>query len=139
MFSDFAGSGRPAAPEASLAGEPIPYRRPDERDVLGVLPGVAGSMAPDARDGPQFRMGTIEIAGVPPSDAANLQKRWKLNAGDVFDASYPAKFIADEVRPVLRRLNLRTVGSELSPDTPSQTALMRRASTAKRSRKRLLV
>jgi outer membrane protein assembly factor BamA len=77
------------------------------------------------KEGPQFRMGAVEIAGLPPAEAASLQKRWRLKAGDVFDASYPSKFVADEVRPVLRRLKLRGAVPEMRADTPRQLVNVR--------------
>jgi len=43
-------------------------------------------------EGPQFRMGTLSIDGVPARQVDALVKKWKLKAGDVFDASYPGTF-----------------------------------------------
>jgi outer membrane protein insertion porin family len=54
-------------------------------------------------EGPQFRMGTLEFVGIAERDAANLQKKWRLKAGDVFDASYVDQFQTDEIFPLHRR------------------------------------
>jgi outer membrane protein insertion porin family len=53
-------------------------------------------------EGPQFRFGALEFAGLAPDDAEALSKKWLLKPGDVFDDSYPAKFFAQEIRPRLR-------------------------------------
>jgi outer membrane protein assembly factor BamA len=54
-------------------------------------------------EGPQFRMGTVEVTGLSASDAANLKKKWRLQPGDVYDNSYPGQFETAEVVPFLRR------------------------------------
>ncbi len=46
----------------------------------------------DITEGPQYRMGALELVG--KSGAADeLQQHWKLTAGDPFDASYLEKFL----------------------------------------------
>lgn len=54
-------------------------------------------------EGPQFRMGTVEFPGLAPADAAGLLKRWQLKPGDVFDASYPDRFMDEEIVPRIPR------------------------------------
>jgi outer membrane protein assembly factor BamA len=54
-------------------------------------------------EGPQFRFGTLTFPGLSPDGVADLTKRWRLKAGDVFDASYPAQFFMDQVQPRLRQ------------------------------------
>jgi len=62
-------------------------------------------------DGPQYRMGMLELVGFPAAEVANLTKKWRLRPGVVFDGTYPAEFQRDELRragaPVLleRRVN----------------------------------
>ena len=46
-------------------------------------------------EGPQYRMGDISILGVSESDANKLKEKWKLQRGDVFDASYPDEYVKD--------------------------------------------
>jgi outer membrane protein assembly factor BamA len=54
-------------------------------------------------EGPQFRFGTLAFTGLAPEATETLTKRWRLKAGDVFDASYPAKFYTDDIGPRLPR------------------------------------
>ena len=54
-------------------------------------------------EGPQFRFGTLTFPGLSPDAAATLTKRWRLKAGDVFDASYPTQFFMDDIQPRLRQ------------------------------------
>lgn len=44
-------------------------------------------------EGPQYRMGTLEIKGLPPGFTEKLQQSWQLQAGEVFDTSYYEKFL----------------------------------------------
>lgn len=53
-------------------------------------------------EGPQFRLGTVSFQGLGPKDADLLGQLWKLKTGDVFDASYPDQFFAEQIRPRLR-------------------------------------
>lgn len=43
-------------------------------------------------EGSQYRMGNVSFEGVPEGEAASLKRKWKLEAGQVFDAFYPAEF-----------------------------------------------
>jgi outer membrane protein assembly factor BamA len=52
-------------------------------------------------EGLQFRAGSIAFPGLSAGDAALLAQRWQLKPGDVFDASYPDRFYAEEIRPRL--------------------------------------
>jgi outer membrane protein assembly factor BamA len=63
-------------------------------------------------EGLQYLMGKFQISGVPQKIADRLQARWRLKAGDVFDASYPGEFTSKDAGPVLqgtmkRSLNFR--------------------------------
>jgi hypothetical protein len=44
-------------------------------------------------EGPPYRMGRLEITGLPENDIKRLLGRWQLRAGAVFDASYPNEFL----------------------------------------------
>jgi outer membrane protein insertion porin family len=55
-----------------------------------------------AAEGPQFRLGNVEFVNLPPPDAAALRKAWRLNPGDVYDASYPDRFMKEEIQPRLQ-------------------------------------
>jgi outer membrane protein assembly factor BamA len=53
-------------------------------------------------EGLQFRMGSLEFSGFPDNVVERLRSKWTLKPGDVFDGSYPLKFVSDEIRPLLR-------------------------------------
>ena len=55
-------------------------------------------------EGPQFRMGTVEIKGFSPDDTAALLKKWRLKSGDVYDQSYAANFLRDDAREIMTRI-----------------------------------
>jgi outer membrane protein assembly factor BamA len=44
-------------------------------------------------EGPQFRMGKLEVAGISAASAAIFKELWRLKPGDVYDATYPAEFL----------------------------------------------
>jgi hypothetical protein len=50
-------------------------------------------------EGPLFRMGEIDIAGLSKQDAEKLMNSWKLRPGDPFDVTYLAKFAAATTLP----------------------------------------
>jgi outer membrane protein assembly factor BamA len=65
-------------------------------------------------EGPQFRMGTLELVGFAPRDEANLRKKWKIQSGDVYDASYLTVFIREAVAPIM---GTGTARRTVSPQT----------------------
>ena len=70
-------------------------------------------------EGPQFRMGSVEFAGISEGDARNLLSRWHLKSGDVYDASYVDEFRAGEVVAFQRRTRPpRTADLGLRLDEP---------------------
>jgi hypothetical protein len=58
-------------------------------------------------EGPQFRMGSVSFVGVPDAVAADLSKKWRLQAGAVYDDSYPDRFFDDEIRPLQKQFPQR--------------------------------
>jgi outer membrane protein assembly factor BamA len=62
-------------------------------------------------EGPQYHMGQFVLLGVPPGLQERLGSRWKLKAGDAFDASYPMEFVTKEVFPALHGAKVRTVAA----------------------------
>ncbi len=50
-------------------------------------------------EGPLFRMGEIEIAGLSKQDTEKLMNAWKLRPGDPFDVTYLVKFVAATTLP----------------------------------------
>jgi len=65
-------------------------------------------------EGIQYRMGELEIAGLPGNAAEGFRKAWKLKPGDVFDGSYPEEFLTKEVPARLSRLGFRIAGARES-------------------------
>ncbi|HYE15416.1 MAG TPA: POTRA domain-containing protein [Pyrinomonadaceae bacterium] len=45
------------------------------------------------KEGPQYRMGDLTIAGLPESDINNLRGRWRLLHSEVYDEGYLAEFL----------------------------------------------
>lgn len=76
-------------------------------------------------EGPQFRMGTLQLVGLTDADAANLAKRWKLKPGQVFDASYLDEFRRDEIMPVQRQRRLLMRGPIATADVAAKTVNVR--------------
>lgn len=54
------------------------------------------------KEGPQYRMGKLTIKGLTVADSRPFEEKWKLKRGDVFDTSYSARFLKDDVRDELR-------------------------------------
>jgi outer membrane protein insertion porin family len=46
-------------------------------------------------EGPQYRMGTFTVVGLPESEHQAIQARWKLKPGDVFDDEYGRTFMKE--------------------------------------------
>ena len=53
-------------------------------------------------EGPQFRMGTLEVIGLAPADAEAITKKWRLQAGEPYDEEYARDFQIKEVLPLAR-------------------------------------
>jgi outer membrane protein insertion porin family len=64
-------------------------------------------------EGQQYHMGTLTISGVTDKQAADLAKRWKIRAGEIFDATYIDEFFRTEVRPQQTKGALPTVGKHV--------------------------
>jgi outer membrane protein assembly factor BamA len=54
-------------------------------------------------EGPQYRMGQFQIAGVSDHLARQIRDLWKLQTGEVYNASYQESFLKGETRRVLGR------------------------------------
>lgn len=72
-------------------------------------------------EGPQFRMGTLIVTGFEAKDAEQLQKKWKLKAGDIFNAAVAQAFSRDDLAPFLRQKGFRPTGIEVRPGAQPQT------------------
>ena len=58
------------------------------------------------KEGPQFKMGTLTIKGLEEADVTSLEARWKLKNGEVFDDTYPGRFLNDDAREPMQRIML---------------------------------
>jgi outer membrane protein assembly factor BamA len=58
------------------------------------LPEYAVRLKIEIQEGRQYRMGKLQIAGAPEV-AEDLETRWSLLPGAVFDGTYPEKFVKD--------------------------------------------
>jgi outer membrane protein assembly factor BamA len=56
------------------------------------------------KEGPQYHMGRLTVRGAGPADVIALEERWKLKRGDVFDTTYPERFLKTDGREVLQRI-----------------------------------
>src|SRR5260221_9327262 len=68
-------------------------------------------------EGSQFHMGSLEFVGITDSDATTLQKKRRLKAGDVYDASYAKRYQLAELYPLRTRAGGRaSVETNIDPD-----------------------
>lgn len=56
------------------------------------------------KEGPQYRMGTVEFKGFSSEDAATLGKKWALKSGEVYDQSYINRFFRNEAVETTSRM-----------------------------------
>jgi outer membrane protein assembly factor BamA len=64
-------------------------------------------------EGPQFRMGSLVVNGLSESDAGKLKARWKLQPGEVYDASYLKEFMKRGIAEVRSTLSSGRKGLEV--------------------------
>ncbi len=55
-------------------------------------------------EGPQYKMGTLEIKGFSAEDTATLTKKWSIKSGDVYDQTYANTFLRDAAREITTRI-----------------------------------
>ena len=72
----------------------------------------------EVSEGPQYRMGTFSIGGLPPANIENLKSKWKLRIGDVYDASYMKEFLQKQLPSELQAFRGRTpkILTKIQPD-----------------------
>ena len=83
------------------------------------------------KEGPQYHMGKLRIRGVDSATIVALEERWKLRRGDVFDTTYPERFIKTDGREELQRIAVAwqaqgkrppAVSYEITPNRPAVLA-----------------
>jgi outer membrane protein insertion porin family len=52
-------------------------------------------------EGPQYRMGSFVVVGLPPAAVEKLKKKWRLKEGDVFDQTAASDFMKKDAISVL--------------------------------------
>jgi outer membrane protein assembly factor BamA len=67
------------------------------------------------KEGPQYRMGKLNIKGLTDADAKSLQERWKLKSGDVFDGAYFERFLKSDAREEIQRIFSERQAARKSP------------------------
>jgi outer membrane protein assembly factor BamA len=77
----------------------------------------------DVTEGPQFRMGALQVTGLPEPDAERVRAQWRLKPGDVFDASHSQEFLK-RAMPLLFKPGEKPwrVETRLKPDAERLTA-----------------
>ncbi len=53
-------------------------------------------------EGDVYKMGDLEIQGLDSRTTARLVDAWKLRGGDVFDSSYPMRFVKEWIKELSR-------------------------------------
>lgn len=53
-------------------------------------------------EGPQFRMGTFEVSGLPQPDVETITKKWRLQPGEPYDEEYARDFAIKDIRELWR-------------------------------------
>lgn len=81
------------------------------------------SYAVQIDEGSQFHMGKIVIEGLPDRAAGALVKKWKLNPGDIYDATYLLDFLKNIVPKELAQQDVM-VHTTASKETPDPGALL---------------
>ena len=77
----------------------------------------------EVREGPQYRMGTLEVLA-PPEVAAELQTRWELEPGAVFNLAYVETFL-DKNHSLLPADFTQSNGVQVLEDCPDATVSVR--------------
>jgi outer membrane protein assembly factor BamA len=77
----------------------------------------------NVREGDQFRMGTLDITGLPAASTTRLKAMWKLKPGDVYDAYYSKEFMDKALVEIFRPgRRLPQIEFSVKPDRQKLTA-----------------
>jgi outer membrane protein assembly factor BamA len=76
----------------------------------------------EVREGQQYRMGALAFVGLPVEDAERLKAKWKIQAGDVYDASYPLEFLKTALADILKPGARPHMSIDVKPDQQKLTA-----------------
>jgi outer membrane protein insertion porin family len=75
----------------------------------------------DIREGAQFRMRTLTVAGLAAADANRLKEKWALRPGDVYNASYVDEFLKKNLTIVTRPGTMQKIETSVKPDRQKLT------------------
>lgn len=76
-------------------------------------------------EGAQFRMGSLQLVGFTDKDAQDLQKRWRLKSGEVFDATYPTEFWRTQIVPLMRNRRMPAPTASVTADRQALTVTVK--------------
>jgi outer membrane protein assembly factor BamA len=77
----------------------------------------------DVREGPQYRMGALNIEGLNEAQTASVRAKWQLKPGDVFDAGYVPVFVQKAMTEIMTAVGKpMSVGTNTKPNAQTQTA-----------------
>ncbi len=75
------------------------------------------------KEGDQFRMGTLNITGLPAADTNRLKALWKLQPGAVYDTQYSDEFMKKALLQILRPgMRPPQINFSVKPDRQKLTA-----------------
>jgi outer membrane protein assembly factor BamA len=77
----------------------------------------------DVREGPQYRMGALNIEGLTEAESARVRAKWQLKPGEVFDAGYVPVFVQKAMTELMTAMGKpMSVGTSVKPNAKTQTA-----------------
>jgi len=81
-------------------------------------------------EGPQFRMGKLTVKGFSDSETRQINEKWLLKPGAIYDRGYSGEFTQKQISEILREmfLNRRTQGKP-APDLKWEESINREALT----------
>jgi outer membrane protein insertion porin family len=76
----------------------------------------------DVREGAQYHMGALNVAGLADADAERIKSKWTLKEGEVYDATYVETFVRQAISDVTRATGKPVrVSVETVPDAQKRT------------------
>jgi outer membrane protein assembly factor BamA len=73
-------------------------------------------------EGAQFHLGVVHFEGLPEVASKELIKSWQLKPGDVYDASYPSRFVSKVAIGKLKELGIEKTSATVSSKPEKQKA-----------------
>ena len=72
-------------------------------------------------EGPQYKMGSVKITGLPEQETQALLESWKLRPGEVFNTGYLDTFFRNDARDVMQRIFYARQAAGKTPPQPKST------------------